>query len=116
LLGQWGVWTRRAVQLFARVGDVRNGGSQAHAALLREGAQLTDANAAIFDAANGFRGCVAGINEVLRRQGLLRHGRCLDPAEVLSPGQGDEITRVSRAYPHLTDDAYVAEHLDEWLA
>ncbi len=76
---------------------------------------MTDANAAFFDAANGFAGCIAGIHEVLRRQGLLETTRCLDPHETLSPGQADEIDRVYHAYPHLNDDAFVAAHLDEWL-
>jgi hypothetical protein len=76
---------------------------------------MTDANAAVFDAANGFRGCIAGVHEVLRRQGLLAGTWCLDPEEGLSPGQAEELTRVSTAYPWLTDDAFVAEHRDDWL-
>ena len=83
--------------------------------LLALGQQLTDANAALFDAANGFAGCIAGLHEVLRRQGLLDGRWCLDPREDLSPGQADEIDRVCAAYPHLTDDAFVAEHLGRWL-
>ena len=83
--------------------------------LLRTGAQLTDANAALFDARNGFAGCIAGIHEVLRRQGLLAGRFCLDPAEELSPGQLEEIDRVLAAYPQLSDDAFVAENLDRWL-
>jgi hypothetical protein len=83
--------------------------------LLRTAAEVTDANAAFFDAANGFAGCIAGINEVLRRQGLLRSARCLDPHETLSPGQADAIDRVSRAYPHLSDDEFVAAHKEGWL-
>ncbi|MCX7028405.1 MAG: dihydrodipicolinate synthase family protein, partial [Spirochaetes bacterium] len=77
--------------------------------------ELTDANAAVFDAAHGFAGCIPGIHEVLRRQGLLAGTWCLDPGEVLSPGQAEEITRVCEAYPHLTDDEFVREHLDKWL-
>jgi hypothetical protein len=83
--------------------------------LLRRAVELTDANAAVFDAANGFAGCVPGIHEVLRRQGLLEGTWCLDPRETLSPGQADEIDRVCRAYPHLTDDEFVAGHRDDWL-
>jgi hypothetical protein len=79
-------------------------------------AALTDANAAIFDAANGFAGCIPGIHEILRRQGLLRGTWCLDPKEQLSPGQSREIERVLRAHPHLTDDEFVRVHLDRWLA
>jgi hypothetical protein len=84
--------------------------------LLRRGVELTDANAAIFDAAHNFAGCVPGIHEVLRRQGLLAGTWCLDPAEALGPGQVEEIDRVCRAYPHLTDDAFVRDHLGRWLA
>jgi hypothetical protein len=83
--------------------------------LLRRGVQITDANAAFFDAANQFRGCIAGLHEVLRRQGLLRGTWCLDPEEGLSPGQSAEIDRVYRSYPHLNDDAFVHENIDRWL-
>ena len=78
--------------------------------------QLTDANSAIFDPAHDFRGCIAGINETLRRQGLLPGRWCLDPGEDLSPGQIEEIDRVCKLYPHLQDNDFVEEHLDEWLA
>jgi dihydrodipicolinate synthetase family protein len=110
LLGQWAVWTRRAVELLERVkaGEAGN--------LAGEGAAITDANGAIFDAANGFAGCIPGIHEILRRQGLLRGTWCLDPEERLSPGQSREIDRVTRAYPQLTDDVFVRENLDRWLA
>jgi hypothetical protein len=83
--------------------------------MLQRNIEITDCNAAFFDAANGFAGCIAGIHEVLRRQGLLAGTWCLDPAEELSPGQAKEITRVHQAYPHLNDDEFVAEYLDEWL-
>jgi dihydrodipicolinate synthase/N-acetylneuraminate lyase len=115
LLGQWAVWTHRAVDLLARSKAARAGGT-IEADLLREGAALTDANAAIFDAANAFAGCIPGIHEVLRRQGLLAGTWCLDARETLSPGQSAEIDRVYRAYPFLADDAFVAERLDGWLA
>jgi hypothetical protein len=85
------------------------------AAVARTSVQLTDANAAFFDAANGFRGCIPGIHEVLRRQGLLENLVTLDDHETLSPGQLDEIDRVCRAYPHLGDDDFVEKHRDEWL-
>jgi dihydrodipicolinate synthase/N-acetylneuraminate lyase len=109
LLGQWAVWTKRAVELLAlaKSGDA--------AEMLRLNVHLTDANAALFDAANNFHGCIAGIHEVLRRQGLLEGIWCLDPREGLSPGQAEEIDRVTSMYPHLTDDTFVKEHLDEWL-
>jgi dihydrodipicolinate synthase/N-acetylneuraminate lyase len=114
LLGQWAVWTRRAVEMPERVRTARQT-SMLDAALLREGAALTDANSAIFDSANGFAGCVPGIHEVLRRQGLLAGTWCLDASEVLSPGQSDDIERVCRTYPELTDDEFVRENLDRWL-
>jgi hypothetical protein len=77
--------------------------------------EITDANAALFDAANAYRGSIAGLHEVLRRQGLLEGIWCLDPEERLSPGQAEEIDRVHGAYPHLNDDTFVAAHRDEWL-
>jgi hypothetical protein len=83
--------------------------------LLRLADEVTDANAAVFDAANAFAGCIPGIHEILRRQGLLRGRWCLDRREELSPGQMRAIDRVCEAYPHLNDDAFVAEHLDDWL-
>jgi dihydrodipicolinate synthase/N-acetylneuraminate lyase len=112
LLGQWAVGTHAAVQLLARVRAVRD---TIDPSWLEEAAALTDMNGAIFDAAHDFAGCIPGIHEVLRRQGLLAGTWCLDPDETLSPGQADEITRVCRQYPALTDDAFVAEHLDGWL-
>lgn len=115
LLGQWAVWTRAAVHILDRVKALRNDPAQAPD-LLRVGAALTDANAAIFDPAHGFAGCIPGIHEVLRRQGLLEGIWTLDSAEVLSPGQADEITRVHRTHSELNDDDFVASHLDEWLS
>jgi dihydrodipicolinate synthase/N-acetylneuraminate lyase len=115
LLGQWAVWTKRAVDLLQRVRATREGGVL-EVDLLREAAALTEANGAIFDAARGFAGCIPGIHEVLRRQGLLAGTWCLDPRESLSPGQAQEIDRVCRAYPFLADDDFVAERLDSWLA
>jgi dihydrodipicolinate synthase/N-acetylneuraminate lyase len=110
LLGHWSVWTRSAVELLNRCRF-----QEATSALLRTGVEITDCNAALFDAANGFRGCIAGLHEVLRRQGLLEGVWCLDEEEGLSPGQKEEIDRVYRAYPHLHDDDFVAQHRDEWL-
>jgi hypothetical protein len=114
LLGQWAVWTRAAVTLFTECREAC-GLDHIPASLLRSHVELTDANAAFFDASNGFAGCVAGLHEVLRRQGLLESIACLNPQESLSPGQADEIDRVYRAYPHLNDDEFVRDHLDEWL-
>lgn len=116
LLGQWAVWTRTAATLLEEVKACRRTGGQGALDLVAEGLQLTDANSALFDAAHAFAGCVAGIHEVLRRQGLLAGRWCLDPAEDLSPGQEKEIDRVLHAYPHLTDDAFVRANLDRWLA
>jgi dihydrodipicolinate synthase/N-acetylneuraminate lyase len=108
LLGHWAVWTRRAVELMEQLCGLNDS--------LTWAIEITDSNAAFFDAANGFRGCIAGIHEVLRRQGLLAGRWCLNPREDLSPGQMEEIDRVYRAYPHLNDDDFVRQHLDEWLA
>jgi hypothetical protein len=83
--------------------------------LLRLSVEVTDSNAAFFDAANAFRGCIAGLHEVLRRQGLLEGLWCLDEHETLGPGQLAEIDRVYAASPHVNDDDLVARHRDEWL-
>jgi len=115
LLGQWAVWTFAAVRLFEEVKRMQNSGAVSED-LLRAAAMLTDANGALFDVRHDFAGCIAGIHEVLRRQGLMRGRWCLDPREELSPGQAEEIDRVLRAYPSLTDDAFVAEHRARWLA
>jgi dihydrodipicolinate synthase/N-acetylneuraminate lyase len=116
LLGQWAVWTRGAVRLFGRIAADR-GRQTIDANWLALSAALTDANGAIFDAANAYAGCIPGIHEVLRRQGLLEGTWCLDPRETLSPGQADEIDRVTRRFPFLAgdDDQFVREHLDDWL-
>jgi dihydrodipicolinate synthase/N-acetylneuraminate lyase len=114
LLGQWATWTARAVTILDACRKARESGA-GHAPLLTLGQQLTDANAALFDARNGYHGCIAGIHEALRRQGLLEGLWCLDPAEGLSPGQLEEIDRVHRSYPQLRDDAFVAANLDAWL-
>jgi hypothetical protein len=115
LLGHWSVWTKPAVELLKTCqATVRSGGSVS-ADLLARSIEVTDTNAVFFDAANGFAGCIAGLHEVLRRQGLLKGIWCLDPNEGLSPGQSAEIDRVYASYPHLHDDTFIAEHRDEWL-
>ena len=111
LLGHWAFWTRKAVTLLREIQGTRG----APVRLCARAPEITDANAAVFDAAHDFAGCIPGIHEILRRQGLLRGRWCLDPREELSPGQAREIDRVCRAYPHLTDDAFVREGLDRWL-
>ena len=114
LLGHWSVWTRTASALLHECHELVKS-ETVPANLLRRNIEVTDCNAAFFDAANQFAGCIAGLHEVLRRQGLLEGIWCLDPNETLSPGQAAEIDRVYRSYPHLNDDAFVAEHRDEWL-
>jgi hypothetical protein len=115
LLGHWCVWTRRAAELLDRVhGTVARDGLEFD--LLALDAAITDCNAAFFDVANGFRGCIAGCHEVLRRQGLLEGTWCLDPDEALSPGQSAEIDRVHADWPDLNDDEFVRANLDRWLA
>jgi len=111
LLGHWAVWTRRAVELVERVHQ-----EPGWPGWLTLAAEITDANAALFDVAHQFAGSIAGIHEVLRRQRLLEGRWCLNPAEDLSPGQMEEIDRVYRAYPHLNDDDFVSRQLDAWLA
>lgn len=115
LLGQWAVWTKCAVEMLDVAHAARRSGS-VPTSLLAAGATLTAANAAIFDARNGFAGCIAGIHEVLRRQGLLEGTWCVDQAETLSSGQAERIARVCAEHPELMDDEFVAAHRDRWLA
>ena len=110
LLGHWSVWVKAAVDLLRRCKE-----TPLDARLLQLSGQVMDCNAAFFDAANDFHGCIAGVHEVLRRQGLLEGIWCLNPEEVLSPGQLAEIDRVYHDYSHLNDDRFVAENLDRWL-
>ena len=116
LLGHWSVWTRGAVQLLETIHAAVAAGGSADPALLALDSRVTDCNAAFFDVANDFAGCIAGCHEILRRQGLLAGTWCLDPDEGLSPGQAAEIDRVCRDHADLADDAFVAENLARWLA
>jgi hypothetical protein len=113
LLGHWAVWTRKAVELLEEIKKCKASGGLCSSELLSRGIEVTDMNAAIFDPANSFHGCIPGIHEVLRRQGLLNGRWCLNPDEELSPGQMLEIDRVCNAYPHLTDDEFVREVLEQ---
>jgi len=114
LLGHWAVWTKTAVSLLE---STKLHTRCVPSELLTTAQQVTDMNSAIFDVRNHFHGCIAGIHEVLRRQGLLEGRWCLDPKEDLSPGQSEEIDRVCKAYPHLVeaDDRLIRENLDNWL-
>lgn len=115
LLGHWCVWTKKAVELLDEVKQVRNDATLS-AEWLTRNIEVTETNAAFFDPAHNFAGCIPGIHEVLRRQGLMKGTWCLNPHEVLSPGQTEEIDRMYRDYPHLNDDEFVRQHLSEWLA
>lgn len=115
LLGHWAVWTRRAVEILEECHGYCSGKRPLSEAVLRLAIEVTDSNAAFFDVANHFRGCIPGLHEVLYRQGLLEGIWCLNPEETLGPGQREEIDRVCQAYPHLNDDGFVREHRDEWL-
>lgn len=115
LLGHWSVWVRSAVELLARIhGAV--GAGRIHPELLLLDSRVTDCNAAFFDVANDFRGCIAGCHEILRRQGLLAGTWCLDPDEGLSPGQLAEIDRVCREHADFDDAEFVRQNLDRWMS
>jgi dihydrodipicolinate synthase/N-acetylneuraminate lyase len=116
LLGQWAVWTKCAVELLQTIQNCRCNNGQGALDILERSASLTDANAALFDVRNRFAGCIAGLHEILRRQGLLEGRWCLDPDEDLSPGQLEEIDRVCASYPDLQDDDFVRSNLDRWLS
>ena len=115
LLGHWSVWTKSAVALFEQARAAAKAATVS-AELLALDSRVTDCNSAFFDVANGFAGCIPGCHEVLRRQGLLEGIWCLDPAEILSPGQAEEIARVCREHADLSDDAFVTANLGRWLA
>lgn len=112
LLGHWAVWTRKAVELLHEIKKNRSNGQDVEK-LLSEGVKITDMNAAIFDTANAFRGCIPGIHEILRRQGLVEGLWCLNPEEKLSLGQLEEIERVIQSYPEYTDDEFVYSFLSK---
>lgn len=116
LLGHWAVWTRLAVELLERCRLLVAAGGPIPRNMMTHNIEVTDANSVLFDVPNGFAGCIAGIHEVLRRQGLLAGTWCLDPNENLSPNQSEEIDRIYRMYPHLVDDEFIAAHRDAWLA
>jgi hypothetical protein len=116
LLGHWAVWTQQAVKLLEEIKELRRSGKKEFASdWMTRNVEVTDCNAAFFDPIHGFEGCIPGIHEVLRRQGLMEGRWCLNPQEELSAGQMEEIDRVYRAYPHLNDDEFVKKHLPEWL-
>ncbi|MEG9431454.1 dihydrodipicolinate synthase family protein [Terriglobus sp. ADX1] len=116
LLGHWAVWTHAAVQMHQEIQRTVEEGSLIDPKWLVRNGEVTDMNSAIFDVAGKFHGCIAGIHEVLVRQGLMAGRWCLNPNEDLSPGQAEEIDRVIRAYPHLVDDSFVQENLHCWLS
>jgi hypothetical protein len=116
LLGHWAVWTRRAIEHLHEAHRVVAQKLPIPIPFLRLSNQVTDANAAFFDPAHNFAGCIAGIHEVLRRQRLLEGIWCLNPKEALSRGQSEEIDRVYATYPHLNDDPFVEQHLDDWMS
>jgi dihydrodipicolinate synthase/N-acetylneuraminate lyase len=115
LLGHWCVWTKRAVEQLEQIHATIAKGASMPAEMLTLAAQVTDANAAFFDPAHAFAGCIPGIHEVLRRQGLMAGTWCLNPHEQLSAGQSEEIDRVYRSYPHLNDDEFVKANLAKWM-
>jgi hypothetical protein len=114
LLGHWAVWTHSAVELLKAVKNGEFDNDVNKALVLAN--QITDCNSAFFDTANDFKGCITGLHEVLRRQGLLEGIWTLDPDEMLSPGQKEEIDRVYKVYPHLNDDEFVQASLERWLS
>ncbi len=115
LLGHWGFWTKKAVELLEQIHAIVENERSIPMSLLSTAAEITDVNSAVFDPAHQFAGCIPGIHEMLRRQGLLEGRWCLNPDETLSEGQMDEIERVNRSYPHLNDFDFVRQHIHEWM-
>ncbi|NIR51466.1 dihydrodipicolinate synthase family protein [candidate division KSB1 bacterium] len=115
LLGHWACWTKKAVELLEEVHEIVKAQKDISPDILTLAQQITDANSAIFDPQNSFAGCIPGIHEILRRQGLLEGRWTLNPGEQLSSGQLSEIQRIYSSYPYLNDDEFVREHIDDWL-
>lgn len=115
LLGHWCVWTKKAVELLDEMHAITDSGKDIPTELLARAVQVTDSNAAFFDSKNKFAGCIPGLHEVLFRQGLMTNTLCLNPEEVLSEGQKEEISRVYDSYPHLNDDEFIRTNLNKWL-
>lgn len=113
LLGHWSVWTKKAVEIFNLTKEAKQK-EQLPEQLLTLAGEVTDTNSAFFDTANQFAGCIAGLHEILRRQGLMENTYCLNPEETMSPGQIEELNRVYQMYPHLNDDAFIAENIASW--
>lgn len=113
LLGHWSVWTKKAVEIFEKI-KLEKDKPEVLNELLTLAAEVTDTNSAFFDTANNFKGCIAGLHEVLMRQGLMKNIYCLNPEETLSEGQLEEIERVIRMYPHLNDDEFIRENIEKW--
>lgn len=113
LLGHWSVWTKKAVEIWEKTQDAKNT-NNITPELLTLAAEVTDTNSAFFDTANAFKGCIAGLHEILRRQGLMENILCLNPDETMSPGQIEELNRVYEMYPHLSDDDFIKANIDAW--
>lgn len=113
LLGHWSVWTKKAVEIFEKTKAEKNK-REISTELLTLAEEVTDTNSAFFDTAHGFSGCIAGLHEILRRQGLMQNINCLNPNETLSPGQAEELDRVQKMYPHLNDDEFVRSNIEKW--
>lgn len=113
LLGHWSVWTKKAVELFEKVKSEKEK-DEISTELLTLAAEVTDTNSAFFDTAHTFKGCIAGLHEILRRQGLMKNIYCLNPDETLSEGQAAELDRVQKMYPHLNDDEFIRENIESW--
>ena len=114
-MGHWSVWTKNVVALLTQIHDLTERQLPIPPQMLSLAQEITDANAVVFDAAHNYSGCIPGIHEVLRRQGLFQGTWCLDENEQLSAGQADQIERVYSSYPHLNDDNFVSENLARWL-
>ncbi len=116
LLGHWAVWTRSAVKLLELTKRAYQGDISAMTAALRLSVMVTDANSAIFDSRNNFAGVIAGVHEVLRRQGLLEGIWCLDPNQTLSPCQADLINEaILNSSASTSEQQFIDSNIERWL-
>ncbi len=115
LLGHWAFWTKRSVDIFNEIKEIIKENSPIPQEILTLSAAITDVNSAVFDANNKFSGCIPGINEILRRSGLLEGNWCINQDITLSPGQKEEIDRIFKCYPYLRDDEFVKKNINRWI-
>jgi len=113
LLGHFATDTHAAVRWASAVVAARDGAAWPLPVPERHLAHLVnECNGALFDALGGFENSVWGVKRRLTQLGLLPAPNCF--REAGRPGQFEAIQAAYGAQPVLSDEGFVAEHLDEW--